>query len=38
MNDRYILVIADGSKEMDIALDYACVRAKNIKAKPVPET
>ena len=33
MNDRYILVIADGSKEMDIALDYACARAKKTNRK-----
>ena len=28
MSDRYILVIADGSKEMNVALEYACARAK----------
>ena len=26
--DKYILVIADGSKEMNIALQYACARSK----------
>ena len=28
MSDRYILVIADESKEMEVALEYACARAK----------
>ena len=27
-DDRYILVIADGSKEMEVALQYACARSK----------
>ena len=26
--DRYILVIADNSSEMNIALEYACARSK----------
>ena len=33
MSDRYILVIADGSKEMEIALEYACARAKKTNRK-----
>ena len=28
-NNRYILVIADDSPEMEIALEYACARSKN---------
>ena len=28
MSNRYILVIADESKEMEVALEYACARAK----------
>ena len=27
-NDRYILVVADNSNEMQIALEYACARSK----------
>ena len=27
-DDRYILVIADSSEEMNIALEYACARSK----------
>ena len=27
-NNRYILVIADDSPEMEIALEYACARSK----------
>ena len=33
MNDRYILVIADGSPEMEVALMYACSRAKKTDRK-----
>ena len=33
MSDRYILVIADGSKEMEIALQYACARSKKTDRK-----
>ena len=33
MNDRYILVIADGSKEMEVALQYACARSKKTERK-----
>ena len=32
-DDRYILVIADKSKEMNIALDYACARSKKTGRK-----
>ena len=32
-DDRYILVIADGSKEMEIALQYACARSKKTNRK-----
>ena len=32
-DDRYILVIADGSKEMEVALQYACARAKKTNRK-----
>ena len=28
MEERYILVIADESKEMEVALEYACARSK----------
>lgn len=38
MNDRYILVIADGSKEMEIALEYACARAKKTERKIIVAT
>ena len=30
---RYILVIADSSNEMKIALDYACARSKKLVEK-----
>ena len=34
MNDnRYILVIADDSPEMEIALEYACARSKKTSRK-----
>ena len=33
MSDRYILVLADGSKEMEVALQYACARAKKTGRK-----
>ena len=32
-NEKFILVIADGSKEMDVALKYACARSKKINRK-----
>ena len=32
-DDRYILVIADGSKEMNVALQYACARSKKTNRK-----
>ena len=32
-DERYILVIADGSKEMEIALQYACARSKKTNRK-----
>jgi len=39
MNDeRYILVIADGSKEMEVALQYACVRSKKTNRKIIIAT
>jgi len=31
--EKYILVIADGSKEMDVALHYACARSKKTNRK-----
>ena len=31
--NRYILVIADGSKEMEVALQYACARSKKTNRK-----
>jgi nucleotide-binding universal stress UspA family protein len=37
-NDRYILVIADESKEMEIALDYACARSKKTNRKIIVAT
>ena len=33
MSERYILVIADGTKEMNVALEYACARAKKTERK-----
>jgi len=38
MNDRYILVIADGSKEMEVALQYACARSKKTERKIIIAT
>ena len=38
MNDRYILVIADGTKEMEVALQYACARAKKTDRKIIIAT
>ena len=32
-DDKFILVIADGSKEMDVALHYACARSKKTNRK-----
>ena len=32
-NEKFILVIADGSKEMDVALKYACARSKKTTRK-----
>ena len=32
-DDRYILVIADNSPEMNIALEYACARSKKLEEK-----
>ena len=32
-NEKFILVIADGSKEMDVALKYACARSKKTNRK-----
>ena len=32
-DDRYILVVADNSKEMNIALEYACARSKKQEEK-----
>ena len=37
-SDRYILVIADGSKEMEVALQYACARAKKTNRKVIIAT
>ena len=31
--EKYILVIADGSKEMEVALQYACSRSKKTNRK-----
>ena len=38
MNDRYILVIADDSKEMGVALEYACARANKTNRKIILAT
>mgnify|MGYP001175945536 CR=1 FL=1 len=38
MSNRYILVIADGSKEMEVALHYACARAKKTDRKIIIAT
>ena len=32
-NEKFILVIADDSKEMDVALNYACARSKKTNRK-----
>ena len=32
-DDRYILVVADGTKEMEVALQYACARSKKLIGK-----
>ncbi len=37
-DDRYILVIADGSKEMDVAFQYACARSKKTNRKIIIAT
>ena len=36
--DRYILVIADGSPEMNVALEYACARSKKTNRKIIIAT
>ena len=37
-NDRYILVVADNSTEMQIALEYACARSKKTGRKIIIAT
>ena len=37
-NDRYILVVADNSNEMQIALEYACARSKKTGRKIIIAT
>ena len=37
-DDRYILVIADNSEEMNIALEYACARSKKTGRKIIIAT
>ena len=37
-DDRYILVIADNSPEMNIALEYACARSKKTGRKIIIAT
>ena len=37
-DDRYILVIADNSEEMNIALEYACARSKRTGRKIIIAT
>ena len=37
-DDRYILVIADDSKEMEVALQYACARSKKTNRKIIIAT
>ena len=37
-NERYILVIADNTNEMNIALDYACARSKKTGRKIIIAT
>ena len=36
--EKYILVIADGSKEMEVALQYACTRSKKTNRKIIIAT
>ena len=36
--EKYILVIADGSKEMEVALQYACSRSKKTNRKVIIAT
>ncbi len=36
--EKYILVIADGSKEMEVALQYACARSKKTNRKIIIAT
>ena len=36
--EKYILVIADGSKEMKVALQYACARSKKTSRKIIIAT
>ena len=38
MDERYILVIADGSQEMEVALQYACARSKKTDRKIIIAT
>ena len=38
MSDRYILVIADGTNEMEVALQYACARSKKTDRKIIIAT
>ena len=38
MSDRYILVIADDTKEMKVALQYACARSKKTDRKIINAT
>ena len=38
MDDRYILVIADGTPEMEVALMYACSRSKKTDRKIILAT
>ena len=37
-NDNYILVIADSTKEMEVALQYACARSKKTNRKIIIAT
>ena len=37
-NEKFILVIADGSKEMNVALEYACARSKKTNRKIIIAT
>ena len=37
-DDRYILIIADGSPEMKVALEYACARSKKTGRKIIIAT